>query len=393
MEPDTSAATRAPLDLSSLAGIDLVRASLRSGANLVRQEPTLVLWSLLARVLRSFVGVAPFVVLMLFVLIHLGALESDSLPAVLSWAGGLVETLTSPSFIIGTSGLFFVTAIASWLVGVATDTGILGSLTRRSRAQRVAIEKGLFFKVLGERFGVLVGFGFVRGLCLVAAALLTAGLLYGSWNVLDGEGWIEAGGGVGAALTLAVCGVLGGVVAASVLILFHVASSYIMFEDKGVFEALSSAFELVTTRAGEVFSLFCLIGAWFFVAWCIYAPFYALASVMGAEPDLALVGSLVQIAADILLAIASAVGTVWAYGVVFTWAGAANGWLKHPAALPRRRAEGLPAIVPGQATGAQRAVSAVSVPEDELHALLPESTPHVFAFRDIQRAIAEDEPS
>jgi len=378
------------VELGDDDSLPVVREAVRGGLNLLRQEPTLVVWSVLARMLRSVVEALPFVVLLFFVMIQLARLSEPSLDGIAVWASQTLTAVRSPSFLIGVGGVFGVASVLSWGVGVATDTGVLGALSRRVTAGRVVVEQGLFFKLVGERFSTLLGFGLIRGLLNTAALALGGGLFWLGLDVMEGAGLFEAPASrVGATLGLAVFGMLGAGLVLMVWMLCHVAQAQLMMHDRGIFESFSEAFELLTARVGEGIWLYLMVGGVFVMLWAVYVPFYGLGSMMGAEPRLALVGGLVQFLANGVLMVGTAIASVWSHGAAFTWVGLRTGLVDRAPSPPRRRQPGaLPAIVPGLAVQGAAARPA-GVDDGALEDLLPEATPHVVSWEAIRRGLVE----
>ncbi|MEO1270759.1 MAG: hypothetical protein AAFX99_21955 [Myxococcota bacterium] len=381
-----------------------VRAAFVASARVLQQEPSLVLWSVLGQILGALLGLAPLFVVMMALAVQLLAVTqgapvdqvSDAL--LLSWGFELLLWALKPDVVVGVMGMVAVTWAVTWTLGVAVDSGTLGAQRQRLRAGAEMIAEGLFWGALGERFEALLVWRVLRGLVLLASAVLTMGLVWSVGLLLAGWG-IHLGGGLGdlGVLSLAVGSVaaLGVMTALVWIVLFDVALGRMILLGEGLGDALWSSAEALGHHTNELAPLFGNILAAYGVVYGVYLPFYMLAVVLGSEPDMATSATVVQMALDALMAVAWIVVGLGCRGAVLAWVGIQTGEMAAMPVLPddlepssssRSRGGG------GPSTASQPvAVRLAQADVGDLSPLLPTETPYRTTISRVTEAVARME--
>jgi hypothetical protein len=393
---------RAPTAIPPLDEASDLRApglALRVGLRVLRQEPTLLAWTLGAELAASMLKVVPWVFLLLMASAQLAAaIERSDDP--LLWAASLADWVLSPATLLGSAGLLAVTAAAAWLLGLTIQTGALGALRRRLLAGPIPIAQDVFWKALGERALSLLAWELTRAALVGGGLALTLALAYATERhmvALAPHGhWAGAGLWVGAALlglalTLGLCFTL--VLGA----LSTLSLGPLILGPKSLAEASWEAALDLVARPLEVAWLCARVAALHLALLSVYLPFYLLSQQLSQDPDTSSAGLVLQLTLDAFAWVAGAALTLWGRSALLSWTALRRGLLRFVPELPARAEPAKKLAIPAppkEAFGPRAAPSREAAPprdpaQVELAHLLPQDTPAVVTL-DALRAAAQD---
>lgn len=319
---DESPAQEAPepesIDLESLDEMELSRLSWRVGFRLLRQEPWVAVWSVAGGFVANLLKLAPVFVALVVFLVHFSKFTVEKPEDLVIVGVRTLQWIFEPGAFLGLLGIFFVTSLASWVLGLAVDTGVLGTFRRRLLASK-PIARAVFWKVLGERFGAILGWSVLRTLLQGASVALMGGIVWASMKhmvALAPAGFWGNDGLWGAAMLLGGGGTLGFGVLALVSVWFYLSLGPLIMHGDDLGEALHKGGVLLLERFGQVVRVYLGIGLIWLLIWAGYFPFYLLILELNQHAELVLLSTILQVVSDFGLAIALAVLSVWGRGVL-----------------------------------------------------------------------------
>lgn len=350
------------------------RVSLRVGLNVMAQEPTLVGWAGLARMLGGGFRMVPLFVLLFGLGVRLQDLSLETPESVLAWLLGTARWLVSPPVLVGTLGMLAVAWLAGVALEVAADSGVLGSLKRRLEGGAQAPPRRLFWSSVGERYLGLLGWSLLRAAVVLGWSLAGVGAAWAVWRVMGGlaplSAWTAAPGLLGVGLVLGLIGALTALCVGAAWWIFLLALGPFIQDGEGLGESLWEGVRLLASRPAESVGLGLLVGALFATVWAVYVPFYGVSLAMSNDPQLAVAGAMLQACCDLLLAFAVSAASIWARGAAMGYVAVRGGALS--VVPPAQR----PSMARLRREARRRADDDVKTPSS----WLPEETPNLIEF-------------
>ena len=364
----------------SLEHLPISQRAVTAGVRVLRQETSLVLWAVCGQIIGAFFGLLPFLIIVLSLSNSLAAVSVPNVgqgrSAVFNLLLSVADWVTTPSVIIGTTGLFFITSLTASVINILIESGVLGTLRRRLFAGEAVISNRLFWKSLGERFEAILTWNVARTLLISTTTFSSLATVWLTWRTLIRHN-ISPYGTISEAMlfasAIAMVLVIGLIALVLWVVLLELSLPRVVLLNEGVAVALWGALETLARRPMDCAGLFLKLATAFGAVGLVAAPLMLGVQLLNGEPDLAAPAALLQAIVEFALTIALATVAVGCRGVLLAFVGFQDGILKK-----------LPSLPTMEVTSAKAAKTCGLVSQ------VPHETPYIVSCRDLLQRLDED---